>query len=225
MKLGLNIHWQAGSNGAKIDVAGHTGILEGSILFTSSPAGPTYGVYNNEIGSLPEGIELVGDEPQIFDVKTDGGQPTQIQINPNGDIFPLDNTVTSVNLNGVILTVKDNVPAEALELSSGFIPYGGIYEDPTIHIGHNDVIVLQGMIYNTDSATSTKDKVIATIPWKYREFRPNKVHLFQLNSAGGGMRVDVTPEGEIIARGDIGRWLSLSGLVYHIRGKGSVAVG
>jgi len=148
----------------------------------------------------------------IFDLNNNR-KSSRIDVMPNGQIHWVAGGGDRewLSLSGISFNAKPN---GTLKLASGWSPYGGAYKGPTYEKSGN-IVTVSGLIKNG------KYGHLATLPTDYR---PDRRLIFDLNNNDNSSRIDVLPNGQIhwVAGGQKHKWLSLSGIIFHVKPRGKL---
>lgn len=135
---------------------------------------------------------------QIFR-QTKGGYEIRVDVESDGDIMAYGALGGWVTLDGLTYAIDDGIE---LGLTSGLWPYGGPWGAPRAHAS-SGLVTLSGLV-----STSGGPRLLTMLP---AGMRPPERLIFAVQSAGGPVRIDVTPDGGVHwVNGDPLGWLSLA---------------
>lgn len=105
-------------------------------------------------------------------------------------------------------------------LQSGWVNYGSVYGNGGFTKTTDNIVLLRGLISNS---TAAYGDILCTLPLG---FRPSSRLIFQNNTrlsngTSGSGRIDVLPDGSIVAMGTPGSWFGFDGVSFVEAGAGS----
>ncbi|MEQ8272546.1 MAG: M12 family metallopeptidase [Deltaproteobacteria bacterium] len=164
----------------------------------------------DRLGTLPP--EARPTQSVVFDANSHHGR-VRITIRADGDIlaYPTPGQISHgwISLSGITYPAT---PGTQINLRSGVTPYGGRFKEPRWY-RQDGAVFLQGMLIDKTKRWGH----VATLP---KGARPTQRLIFNANSHGEDVRVDVLEDGQITvsaATGPVAKWVSLGGISFPLK--------